>query len=162
MRIGLLSDTHGFLDPAVFDYFRECEEIWHAGDIGSVEVLDRLRAAKPVRAVFGNVDGPDLRAALDEDLDWECGLRILMTHIGGYPGRWDRRAKRLIEQRRPGLFVCGHSHVLRVMRDEKFGLLYLNPGAAGKQGWHKTRTALRFSVEGGRVHALEAMELGKR
>jgi putative phosphoesterase len=159
----LLSDTHGYLDPAVFDYLAECDEVWHAGDVGSMDVLERLRAVTNVRAVFGNIDGPEVRAELAEDLDWECdGLRVLMTHTGGYPGRWDRRAKSLIEQSRPGLFICGHSHVLRVMRDEALQLLYLNPGAAGKQGWHKARTMLRYSIDRGKVENLEAIELGPR
>ena len=163
MRIGLISDTHGFLDAAVATYFAECDEIWHAGDVGSTAVLDGLRAIRPVRAVYGNVDGAELRGVLDEDLEWECeGLRVYMTHIGGYAGRYDRRACKELTQRKPGLFICGHSHILRVMRDQTLGLVHMNPGAAGKQGWHKVRTLLRFTVAAGQVSAVEVVELGPR
>jgi putative phosphoesterase len=163
LRIGLISDTHGFLDQAVASYFAECDEIWHAGDVGSVAVLEGLRAIRPVRAVFGNVDRAELRSVLDEDLVWDCeGLRVYMTHIGGYPGRYDRRARKELAQRKPGLFICGHSHILRVMRDQALGLVHMNPGAAGKQGWHKVRTLLRFTVAAGQVSAVEVVELGPR
>ena len=163
MRIGLISDTHGFLDPAVATYFAECDEIWHGGDLGSMEVLNRLRAIRPLRAVYGNVDGPELRSVLDEDLQWDCeGIRVYMTHIGGYPGRYDRRARKELMLRKPGLFICGHSHIMRVMRDQALGLVHLNPGAAGKQGWHKVRTLLRFTVTAGQVSGVEAVELGPR
>jgi putative phosphoesterase len=163
MRIGLLSDTHGFLDPAVFEYFSECEEIWHAGDLGTPDILERLREFRPVRAVVGNIDGAPLRKELKRDLEWEClGVRVYMTHIGGYPGNYDRRARRELLKRRPGLFVSGHSHILRVLRDAELGLIYMNPGAAGHQGWHKVRTILRFTIDAGRITAAEAIELGTR
>jgi uncharacterized protein len=163
MRIGLLSDTHGFLDEAVFQYFAECDEIWHAGDLGSIAIFDRLHAFKPTRAVHGNVDGGDVRAALSEQLVWECeGLTIFMTHIGGYPGNYDRRARRELERSRPDIFVCGHSHILRVERDPRLQLLYLNPGACGHHGWHKVRTLLRFTISEGSISAAEAIELGPR
>ena len=163
MRIGLLSDTHGILDDAILGYLQECDEIWHAGDFGSAAVLDRLEAVKPVRGVFGNIDGPELRDRVNEDLQWESGgLRIYMTHIGGYPGRYDARAKKELERWKPGLFVCGHSHIPRVMRDAKLGLLHLNPGACGNAGWHTKRTMMRFEVEAGRVSNLQLVELGTR
>lgn len=163
MRIGLMSDTHGRLDPEVLTSFSECDEIWHAGDIGKPAVLDQLRAAKPVRAVYGNVDGADLRGELTEDLEWECsGLRVYMTHIGGYPGSYDRRAYREILRCRPGLFICGHSHILKVMRDPALGLMHMNPGACGYYGWHKVRTLLRFTIEQGGMKAAEAIELSPR
>lgn len=163
MRIGLLSDSHGLLDDAIFKYFEGCDEVWHAGDFGDKQILDRLRAFKPTRGVFGNIDGEALRAELTEDLEWDCqGLRVYMTHIGGYPGRWDARARRELKRRRPGLFVCGHSHVLRVMRDVSLGLVYLNPGACGHKGWHTMRTALRFSIIDGQAGGVEAIELGPR
>jgi putative phosphoesterase len=163
MRIGLLSDTHGFLDDSLFDYYRECDEIWHAGDFGALAVLERLREFKPVRGVFGNIDGAELRAKLPEDLEWTAaGLRVYMTHIGGYPGRYDARARRELMGRKPDLFLCGHSHIPRVMRDEKLGLLHLNPGACGHAGWHTERTAMRFSIEDGRAGKLELIQLGKR
>jgi putative phosphoesterase len=163
VRIGLISDTHGFLDPAVFTYFAGCDEVWHAGDFGAEEILTALRAFKPVRAVYGNIDGPALRQSLPADLDFECsGLRIFMTHIGGYPGNYDPRAKRAILRIRPGLFISGHSHILKVMRDPALDLIHMNPGAAGRHGWHKVRTLLRFTIEGARLDAVEAIELGAR
>ena len=163
MRIGLLSDTHGFLDEGLLAHFDDCDEIWHAGDFGSVDVLDQLRARKPVRGVFGNVDGPELRSLVPEDLEWDCGgVRIYMTHIGGYPGRYDPRARRELERRKPGLFICGHSHIARVMRDSKFGLLHMNPGASGHSGWHTKRTALRFTVDAAKIGNVELIELGPR
>jgi putative phosphoesterase len=163
MRIGLMSDTHGFLDEIIFEYFAECDEVWHAGDFGTVELLDRLRAWKPVRGVFGNVDGAEIRLSVPRDLEWMCeGLPVYMTHIGGYPGAYDRRVKPELATRRPGLFICGHSHILRVMRDHSLGLVHLNPGACGHHGWHQTRTLLRFTVEAGKLKAMEAIELGPR
>ena len=163
MRVGLISDTHGFLDPAVFDYFAECDEIWHAGDFGTVALLDQLRAWKPFRGVWGNIDGTEVRLSVPRDLEWECeGLRVYMTHIGGYPGAYDHRAKLELAQRRPGLFICGHSHILKVIRDPALGLVHLNPGAAGHQGWHKVRTLLRFTVGDARLGRMEAIELGAR
>ena len=163
MRIGLLSDSHGFLDDAVFQYFAECDEVWHAGDFGPVAILDRLKAFKPTRGVWGNIDGAEVRAELKQDLDWECGgLRVYMTHIGGYPGAYDRRAKLELHKRRPGLFICGHSHVLKVMRDPVLDLVHLNPGACGHHGWHTVRTMLRFTLEAGKLSAMEAIELGPR
>jgi uncharacterized protein len=163
MRIGLLSDTHGFFDEALAAHFEQCDEIWHAGDFGSLVVLDRLAAIKPVRAVFGNIDDAGIRSRLAEDLEWSSdGVRVYMTHIGGRPGRYDPRARRELQQRRPDLFICGHSHIAAVLRDEKLGLLYINPGAAGHSGWHVTRTAMRFEITGRRVANLELLELGKR
>ncbi|MEP6535893.1 MAG: metallophosphoesterase family protein [Bryobacteraceae bacterium] len=157
MRIGLLSDTHGFLDEAVFSYFSACDEVWHAGDFGSVEVLDRLQAFKPTRGVYGNVDGAELRAGLTEDLSWDCeGLSVYMTHID------NPRAKKELRRLQPGLFICGHSHILKVTRDPTLGMLHMNPGACGHHGWHKIRTMLRFTVEAGKVSAVEAIELGPR
>lgn len=163
MRIGLLSDTHGFFDEAILDYFADRDELWHAGDLGSIEVLDRLNNFKPTRAVYGNVDGAGLRSVLQSDLHWECeGLRIYMTHIGGHPGNYDRGAKKDLSRMRPDLFICGHSHILRIERDPAFGLLYMNPGACGHHGWHKIRTLLRFTVDSGKIANVEAVELGPR
>ena len=163
MRIGLLSDTHGFLDDAVFTYFAECDELWHAGDFGSVEVLRRLKEFKPTRGVYGNVDGAELRAELPFDADWECeGVRVYMTHIGGYPGAYDAKARKALTVRKPDLFICGHSHIMKVMRDPALGLLHMNPGACGHHGWHTMRTLLRFTVEAGKVSGVVAIELGPR
>jgi putative phosphoesterase len=163
MRIGLLSDTHGFLDDAVFRHFAECDEVWHAGDFGSVEILAQLQNFKPVRGVYGNIDGAQLRTELPADLFWECeGLRIYMTHIGGYPGNYDARARKELRRLQPGLFICGHSHILKVMRDSALALLHMNPGACGHQGWHLIRTILRFTVEAGKISDVVATELGPR
>jgi putative phosphoesterase len=163
LRIGLLSDTHGFLDDAVFRHFDECDEVWHAGDFGTSDILDRLRAFKPVRGVYGNVDGAELRADLPEDLGWECeGVTVYMTHVGGYPGNYDRRAGKELQRLRPGLFICGHSHILKVMRDKNLDLVHMNPGACGHNGWHVVRTLLRFTVEAGKISGVQAIELGPR
>lgn len=162
-RIGLLSDTHGDLDESLFSYFEECQEIWHAGDIGSAEVADRLEAFRPLRAVYGNIDDAALRRRFPEDLRFDCeGVDVLMTHIGGYPGRYHPRVRRLLEAAAPQLFICGHSHILKVMHDKKYGLLHINPGAAGFQGFHKMRTAVRFTLEEGVVKDLQVIELGLR
>jgi putative phosphoesterase len=163
LRIGLLADTHGFLDPAIFEYFAECDEVWHAGDFGPVQILDELKFFKPLRAVWGNIDGAEIRASVPRDLEWECcGMKIYMTHIAGYPGAWDKRAKAALARLRPELVICGHSHILKVMRDQSFGLIHLNPGAAGHNGWHTMRTMLRFQIDDGKLHSLEAIELGPR
>jgi putative phosphoesterase len=163
MRIVLLSDTHSYLDETILPYIQQCDEVWHAGDFGTPEILDRLRELKPVRAVYGNVDGAVLRADLPEDLVWDCeGLRVYMTHIGGYPGNYDRRARAELQRMRPGLFICGHSHILKVVRDPALGLLHMNPGACGHHGWHLVRTLLRFTVNVGRISDAEAIELGPR
>jgi putative phosphoesterase len=157
MRIGLLADTHGFLDPAIFTYFAECDQIWHAGDFGPFSILEQLEAFKPLQGVWGNIDGDKIRAAVPQHSQWECqGLRVYMTHIGNDP--WARRE---IKRYQPGLFICGHSHILKVTRDAE-SCLHLNPGAAGHHGWHKVRTILRFTVADARVSALEAIQLGER
>lgn len=163
MRIGLLSDTHGFLDPAVFDHFQACDEIWHAGDFGNVLLADELAAFKPLKGVFGNIDGKDVRAAYPETAVFHCEeLKVVMKHIGGYPGRYVPGVRAILEAERPGLFISGHSHILKVMHDQKLGLLHINPGAAGKEGFHKVRTITRFSVTDARIHDLEVIELLKK
>lgn len=168
MRIGLLSDTHGFLDEDVFSHFAECDEVWHAGDVGPgdsgpLALLDRLKNFKPLRAVYGNVDGAEMRSELSRDLTWECeGMPIYMTHIGGYPGAYDRRAKGELLRYKPRLFIAGHSHILKVMRDPALDLLHMNPGACGHTGWHKVRTLLRFTIDAGKMSDVAAIELGAR
>jgi hypothetical protein len=158
MRIGLLSDTHGFLDPAIFNYFAECDEVWHAGDFGPFEILEQLERFKPLRGVCGNIDGDKVRAAVPEDLQWECeGLRVYMTHIGNA-----NHVRSEIGRYRPGLFICGHSHILKITREPERHLIHMNPGAAGHHGWHKERTMLRFNVGDGKVSQLEAIQLGLR
>jgi len=146
MKVGLLSDTHSFLDPQVAAYFRDVDEIWHAGDIGDMAVLDELEALKPVRAVYGNIDDRTLQAHCPEDLWWTCeGVHVWMTHIGGVPPHYNPRVKKILQTRTPNLFICGHSHILRVGRDPSHGnLLYVNPGAAGNHGFHQMKTVLRF------------------
>ena len=162
-RIGLLSDTHGYLDDAVLQHLEECDEIWHAGDFGNIAVADTVGAMKPLRGVYGNIDGQDIRSQYPEDLRFFCeDVDVWMTHIGGYPNRYDARIKNAIVQAPPTLFISGHSHILKVMYDQKLQLLHLNPGAAGKQGWHKVRTLLRFSIDGKRIEQLEVVELAAR
>jgi putative phosphoesterase len=163
MRVGLLSDSHGFLDEAIFTYFEKCEEMWHAGDFGPVEVVDRLKAFKPLRGVYGNIDGPKVRSEFPRDLAWQCeGVRVFMTHIGGYPGNYDARAKRELSRQKPDLFICGHSHIARVMRDPTFKLLHMNPGACGRIGWHEKRTIMRFRIDEHKITDVELIELGGR
>ena len=162
MRIGLLSDTHGWLDARVENFFKDCDEVWHCGDIGDQAVTDRLAASFDLRAVCGNVDGGGLRRMFPEKLIFECeGVKTLMTHIGGYPGHYDARIKDLIYRERPRLLVCGHSHILKVMYDKTLGCLHINPGAAGRFGFHKVRTAVRFVIEQGNIKDLEVLELDK-
>lgn len=164
MKIGLISDTHGTLDEQVFHYFKECDEVWHAGDIGTLEVAQKLEAFKPLRAVWGNIDGKEIRAYYPEHQQFECeGMKVWMTHVGGKPPRYAKGIIPGLRELQPHIFICGHSHILRVMTDEKMGrLLYLNPGAAGMQGFHKIRTLLRFEIKQGKISQMQAIELGKR
>ena len=163
MRIGLISDTHSFLDDAVFKHFDKCDEIWHAGDFGSLELADKLSLFKPLRGVYGNIDGSDLRTVYPENLRFNCEeMSVFMTHIGGYQGKYDARIRDEIYKNPPGIFISGHSHILKVIYDKKIGTMHLNPGAAGKYGWHKVRTLLRFSISAARIHDLEIIELGNK
>ncbi|MFN5170213.1 MAG: metallophosphoesterase family protein [Cyclobacteriaceae bacterium] len=164
MRIGLLSDTHGYLDPLVFTYFRECDEIWHAGDIGEPGVTDELEKFKPVRAVYGNIDDLAMQTRYPEDQRFVCeGLSVWMTHIGGAPPNYNPQVRKILNASPPDIFICGHSHILRVKRDAALGnMLYLNPGAAGNHGFHLVKTVLRFTLNQGKVENLEAIELGRR
>ncbi|MBD1387339.1 metallophosphoesterase family protein [Mucilaginibacter rigui] len=161
-RIGLISDTHGFLDDAVFKHFENCDEIWHAGDFGNIGLADKLAAFKPLRGVYGNIDGADVRQVYPEHLRFMCEkVDVWMTHIGGYPDRYAPDVKREIYTKPPGLFISGHSHILKVIYDKKINCLHLNPGAAGKQGWHKVRTLIRFSITDEKIHTLDVIELHK-
>ena len=163
MRIGLLSDTHSHLDSAIIRYLESCDEIWHAGDIGNIEIADSLAAYKPFRAVYGNIDGADLRRSYPENLVFEIsGIKVFMTHIGGYPGHYPSRVSKQIHEYSPDLFICGHSHILKVMPDKANKLLHINPGAAGIHGFHHVRTLVRFSITDSKIHDLEVIELGKR
>jgi len=162
-KIGLLSDTHGYWDDKYYQYFEPCDEIWHAGDIGTTEVAEKLAAFKMFRAVYGNVDGQDLRLLYPEVLRFGCeGMDVLMKHIGGYPGHYDRSIAAKLYAHPPQLFVSGHSHILKVQYDKQLGLLHINPGAAGLSGFHQVRTLVRFEIDGGRVANLEVIELGQR
>ena len=161
-RIGILSDTHGYWDDRYLEYFAECDEIWHAGDIGSYDLIRRLEEFRPVKAVCGNCDGGDTRKTYPEILEWECeNTHVMMTHIGGYPGHYDARIRPVLQRECPRLFVCGHSHILKVMYDRTLGCLAVNPGAAGKFGFHKVCTAVRFLMEKGEIKDLEVLEFKK-
>ena len=163
IKIGLLSDTHSFLDENIFDYFAEVDEIWHAGDIGDPQVIKQLADFKPVRAVYGNIDEPALRHQYPENAIFTLeGLKVFMTHIGGYPGRYNARVRSLIDQHQPQLYICGHSHILKVMPDPKRELLHINPGACGQHGFHQVRTIVRFSINKGKIEELQVIELGLR
>lgn len=163
MKIGLLSDTHSYLDPNIFIHFKNCDEIWHAGDLGDVVIADQLEAFKPLRAVYGNIDDQDLQLRFTEDAWFSCeGLEIWMTHIGGAPPHYNPRIKKMLKEKTPAVFICGHSHILRVKKDPTYNLLYLNPGAAGNQGFHPMRTLLRFEINNKLIEKLEVIELGKR
>ena len=164
MKIGLLSDTHSYLDPCVFDHLKDCDEIWHAGDIGDGALADALQSFKPLRAVFGNIDDRSLQTRFPEDLWVECeGLTVWMTHIGGAPPNYNPRVKKILKERAPDIFICGHSHILRIKRDPQYGnMLYLNPGAAGNHGFHAIKTLVRFELLAGEITKMEVVELGKR
>lgn len=163
MRIGLLSDTHGWLEERIFHHFADCDEIWHAGDIGDLHVTDRLAAFKPLRAVYGNIDGAEARRTYPETQCFEVAdLKVYMIHIGGYPGRYPARIYARLLEEKPGLFICGHSHILKVMPDRQLNLLHINPGAAGNYGFHKVKTLVRFDVARGKISNLQAIELGPR
>ena len=163
VRIGLLSDTHGYFDPRLREFFSECNEIWHAGDIGDILTANEISAFKPFKAVFGNIDGTEIRNAYPKHQRFTCeGVNVWITHIGGYPGHYDFRIRDEIKADPPGLFIAGHSHILKVMSDKKLRLLYINPGAAGKTGFHQIRTAVRFVIDSNNIKDLEVIELGKR
>ncbi|MEN8156548.1 MAG: metallophosphoesterase family protein [Bacteroidota bacterium] len=162
-RIGLLSDTHGFFDPRIEEHFGGCDEIWHAGDVGDMEVIRLLNRIAPVIAVYGNIDGTAIRSRFPgHQRQLREGLDIWMTHIGGYPGNYDPRVKPEIFSNPPGLFVSGHSHILKVMPDKKAGFLHMNPGSAGRNGLHQVRTLIRFGIENGRIDHADVIELGPR
>jgi uncharacterized protein len=163
MKIGLLSDTHGWIHPRIFDHFAGCDEIWHAGDIGSVAVADSLAAFKPLKAVYGNIDDALVRRIYKENLVFMADeVKVWLTHIGGTPGHYDRKVQPFMEQNAPDIFICGHSHIAKVMFDKKTGFLYMNPGAAGYNGFHRYMTAIRFQIDGKEIHDLELIELGER
>ncbi len=162
MYIGLLSDTHGLFDSPFREFLAPVDEIWHAGDFGGIAVADAIAAFKPLKGVYGNCDGYDVRLAYPQYQLFSCGgMKVLMIHIGGYPGRYDPRARALIDEFRPDLFVCGHSHILKVVNDRRRNMLVVNPGAAGCQGFHIVRTALRFRIEDSDIRDMEVFELDR-
>ncbi len=162
-KILLLSDTHDYIDKRILSYVQKVDEVWHAGDIGNLDVTDQIEELKTLRAVYGNVDGKDARVSFPEFEQFYCEqVSVLMTHIGGYPGRYTLKIKELLSKSTPKLFICGHSHILKVMQDKKYKLLHMNPGAAGIKGFHKIRTMLRFEINGDEVQNLEVIELGRR
>jgi putative phosphoesterase len=162
-KILLLSDTHSYIDRQILKFVKQSDEVWHAGDIGSIEVLDTIKRIKPVRAVFGNIDNQLIRAELPLDQKFTIDkISVWITHIGGYPNKYDLRIKESITKNPPQLFISGHSHILKVMHDKKLNLLHMNPGAAGKHGFHQVRTMLRFEIDSGKISNLEVVELAKR
>ncbi len=161
-RIGIISDTHGFLSDEIFDFLKDSDEIWHSGDIGSVEVIEKLQSFKLLRAVYGNIDGQDIRAFMPKHQHFVLeGANIWITHIGGYPGKYDKSVREDIPKYSPDLFVCGHSHILKVMYDHKNNLLHINPGAFGLSGFHQKRTAIRFVIDNRNFKYLKVLELSK-
>lgn len=188
-RIGLISDTHGFLDEKVFDHFQECDEVWHAGDFGSMEIAEYLKAirsdpdgfkgegsvrdglkgngsdrdGRTLRGVYGNIDGQEIRSIFPEQLVFECEqVKVMMRHIGGYPPKYNTETKKQLALHKPKLFISGHSHILRVIFDPLIDCLHMNPGAAGKQGWQKVRTIIRFAIDGPDIKNCEVIELGPK
>lgn len=162
-RILLLSDTHSYMDDRILKYAEDADEIWHAGDFGNLQVIESLEQLKPLRGVYGNIDDAKIRTIFPEVSSFMCEeVKVLMIHIGGYPGKYSPLAKKEIETQKPQLFISGHSHILKAMNDSQNNLLHLNPGACGNQGWHKVRTMMRFSIDGKNIQDLEVIELGAR
>ncbi|TXJ29792.1 MAG: metallophosphoesterase [Chitinophagaceae bacterium] len=159
-RIGLISDTHGFLDESVFRHFKDCDEIWHAGDFGNADLADKLSAFKPLKGVYGNIDGMDIRAHYPEQLVFMCeSVKVMMRHIGGSPPKYNPETRKELALHRPLLFISGHSHILKVIYDQQYQCLHINPGAAGKQGWHKVRTLVRLTIDGKEMKDCNVIEL---
>ena len=163
MKIGILSDTHGYLDNKVFEYFKNCQQVWHAGDIGTTTVTDILKNRFELKAVYGNIDGTELRKEFKEILCFEVeGKRILLTHIAGSFAKYNKNTADIIQSYKPDVLVCGHSHILKVAFDHKYNLLYINPGAAGTHGFHRVKTLIRFEIQNAQIKNMEVIELGKR
>lgn len=161
-RIGLISDTHGYLDEAVFDHFKDCDEVWHAGDWGE-GIVKGFNSFKPLKGVYGNIDGQDIRSRFPEQLLFMCEeVKVMMRHIGGYPPKYNPETKKELLTHKPQLFISGHSHILKIMYDDQLQCLHMNPGAAGKHGWQQVRTIVRFNIDGKEIKDCEVIELGKR
>jgi uncharacterized protein len=163
MKILLMSDTHGFLDDSIISFIKDCDQVWHCGDFGSIQLVEEIKKLKPLYGVFGNVDGQKIRGEFPETHTFLCeGLKICMRHIGGYPPRYEPGVRDMLKKEKPGVFISGHSHILKVIRDKDLGLIHMNPGAAGLEGFHKIRTLLRFNLRKGEIKDLQAIELGKK
>jgi len=169
-RIGLISDTHGWFDEKLFEYFKDCDALWHAGDWGSTDVVHKLQQLSQnskgqgrLKGVYGNIDDQKIRSLFPEQLVFMCeGVKVMIRHIGGYPPKYNPETRKELLLHKPQLFISGHSHILKVMYDDKLQCLQMNPGAAGKQGWHKMRTIIRFTIDGKHIKDCEVIELGKR
>lgn len=162
-KILLLSDTHSHIDATIMKYVRQADEVWHAGDIGNLSVTDTIKKEKPLRAVYGNIDDAQARLEFPLHNRFMCeGVDVWITHIGGYPGKYNPAIRNEIQLNPPKIFICGHSHILKVMPDPKLGLIHMNPGAAGVHGFHQVRTMLRFEIDGDKIQNLEVIEIGKR
>ena len=162
IRIGLLSDTHGYIHPGIYEFFKDCNEIWHAGDIGDIQTADTLSGFKKFTAVYGNIDGNDIRISYPQVQIFQAELvKVIMVHIGGYPGKYEPKIRKILVEERPQLFISGHSHILKVIYDEKHALLHINPGAAGKSGLHQVITFARFTIDGKNIRDLQIFEAPK-
>ena len=162
-RIGIISDTHNYLDETILRHFDKCQEIWHAGDFGSIAIANTLSSHKPLKGVFGNIDGNDIKSSYPEKQIWTCEeVKVYMTHIGGYPPKYTPAIRKEIMANNPQLFICGHSHILKIIYDDLLSCLHINPGAAGNQGWHKIRTVIRLTIDGKNIRDCEIIELGSR
>ena len=162
-KIGVISDTHGSFENKFADFFKDCDELWHCGDWGDVSVVDKMKAIAPVKGVYGNIDGQDIRIEFPEYRAFEIeGMRVLIIHIGGYPGRYQPKVREMIDRWRPHLYLSGHSHILKVVNDKKRHLLHINPGAAGNSGFHKVKTAVKFDIAQGNISNLQVMEVDRK
>ena len=163
MKILLMSDTHNYMDDKILEYVSQADEVWHAGDIGNLQVADQIQEKRPLRAVYGNIDGTEVKKEFPLEQHFSIdGYQVFMTHIGGYPKRYAKGIKDKLKLKKPHLFICGHSHILKVINDHNLGLLHMNPGAIGKQGFHQKRTMLRFEINNSQIQNLEVIDLGKR
>ncbi len=161
-KIALISDTHNYLDPAIYKYLEQVDEIWHAGDVGTIDIIEQLKKIKPVRAVYGNIDGQDVRGECPLIQRFFCEkVDVLITHIGGYPGKYNSAIRTVLQQNPPDLFICGHSHILKVINDKELNFLHMNPGACGIHGFHQVKTLLLFSIEGKNIKDLKVVEIPK-
>ena len=163
VKIGLISDSHGYIGKDAWKYLEECDEVWHAGDVGDLVTLQALENLSASRVVYGNIDGSEIRLSCPRDLLFEVeGVKVFMTHIGGYPGRYNKRVYEILRNQNPDLFICGHSHILKIIRDKNLDLIHMNPGAIGFKGFHKFRTLITFNLDQGSISEVKAIDLGPR